>query len=111
MNAVVVSEIGLDKGDFTIGRNQGNSLQLEDGVVSGEHAVITLEVSPYLPDIFDITIKDMGSTNGTFVNGVSVKEKRLNHGDVIKIGQHEFKVFDDQSNVGTQTEYYVPDES
>lgn len=110
LNAVVVSEIDMPKGDYTIGRNRGNSLQLEDGVVSGEHAVITIASSPYLPDMHDITIKDLGSTNGTYVNGVAVKEKRLNHGDQVKIGQHEFKVFDDQSNVGTQTEYYVPDE-
>lgn len=110
LNAVVVSEIDMLEGDYTIGRNRGNSLQLEDGVVSGEHAVISLVVNPYLPDSFDITIKDLGSTNGTYVNSAAVKEKRLNHGDVVKIGQHEFKVFDGQSNVGTQTEYYVPDE-
>jgi len=110
LNAVVVSETDIPEGEYTIGRSRGNNLQLEDGVVSGKHAVLTVEVSPYLPEMFDITIKDLGSTNGTYVNGVSVSEKRLNHGDVIRIGQHEFKLFDDQSNVGTQTEYYVPDE-
>lgn len=110
LNSVVLSEIKMVKGDFTVGRNRGNSLQLEDGVVSGEHAVFKLETSPYLPEMFDITIRDLGSTNGVYVNGKLVDEKRLNHGDVVRIGQHEFKVVDDQSNVGTQTEYYVPDE-
>ena len=110
INSVVVSEIELPQGNFSIGRNDGNSLQLEDGVVSGQHAVITLEPSPYMPEVFDISIKDLGSTNCTYVNSSAIKEQRLKHGDVIRIGDHEFKVFDDQSNVGTQTEYYVPDE-
>jgi len=110
VNAVVVSEMELCEGDFTIGRNNGNKLQLDDGVISGEHALLTLQASPYLPESFDITIRDLGSTNGTYVNNVSVKEQRVKHGDSIRIGTHEFKVFDDQSSVGTQTEFYVPEE-
>ncbi|MCW9014776.1 MAG: FHA domain-containing protein [Gammaproteobacteria bacterium] len=110
LNGVVVSEINLAEGDFTIGRNHGNSLQLEDGVVSGEHAVIRLEPSPYLTNAFDVTIRDLDSTNGIYVNNLLVKDQRLKHGDSIKIGTHEFKVFDDQSKSGTQTEFYVPDD-
>lgn len=63
-----------------------------------------------MPEAFDITIRDLGSTNGTYVNNASIKEQRIKHGDVIRLGQHEFKVFDDQSTVGTQTEYYVPED-
>lgn len=110
INGAVVSDIDLPEGNFTIGRNHGNSLQLDDGVVSGEHAAITLEASPYLPEAFDITIKDLGSTNGTFVNSASIKEQKIRHGDLIRIGTYEYKVFDDQSMDGTQTEYYVPED-
>ena len=111
VNAVVVSEIILPEGDFTIGRNKGNSLQLEDSVVSGDHAVLTLTSNEYMPEIFDISIEDLNSTNGVYVNNIKVKENRLKHDDVIRIGSHEFKVFDDtQSNSCTQTEYYVPDD-
>ena len=110
LNGVVVSEIDLHEGNYTIGRNHGNSLQLDEGVVSGDHAVINLQASPYLPGTFDVSIKDLGSTNGTLVNNAQVTEKRLNHGDVIRIGTHEFKIFDDQAKTGTQTEFYVPEE-
>jgi len=110
VDGVAVSEINMTEGDFTIGRNHGNSLQLDDGVVSGEHALITFVPNDCLPEMFDITIKDLGSTNGTYVNNASIKEQKLKHGDSIRFGTHEFKVFDDQSTVGTQTEYYVPDD-
>jgi pSer/pThr/pTyr-binding forkhead associated (FHA) protein len=110
LNGVVVSEIDMHLGDFTIGRSQGNSLQIEDGVVSGEHALIKVERSPYMESIFDITIKDLNSTNGTYVNSDKVNEKRLKHGDQIRVGTHEFKIYDSQAGVGTQTEFYVPEE-
>ncbi len=110
INTVVVSEIELQQGEFSIGRNHGNSLQLEDGVVSGEHAVIDVQPSPYMPELMDIHIRDLGSTNGTYVNSSKIQEQRLKHGDVIRIGANEFKIFDDKANTGTQTEYYVPDE-
>ena len=110
VNAVVVAEIDLSEGEFTIGRNHGNSLQLEDAVVSGEHAIISLQPNAYMPEMSDVSIKDLGSTNCTYVNNTVIKEQKLKHGDVIRIGLHEFKLFDDQSTVGTQTEYYVPED-
>jgi len=111
VNSVVVSEIVLQEGDFTIGRNTGNNLQLEDGVVSGNHAVLTMTPNKYLPEILDIHIKDLDSTNGVYVNSKKIKELKLKHDDVISIGSNEFKVFDEaQFNAGTQTEYYVPDD-
>jgi len=110
INGTVASEITLTKGDFTIGRDHGNSLQLDDGEVSGKHAVITLRPNKYLPESLDMTISDLGSTNGTFVNNVSVKEHVLKHGDSIRISGYEYRIFDDQSHVGTQTEYSLPEE-
>jgi pSer/pThr/pTyr-binding forkhead associated (FHA) protein len=109
-NGAVVSQIDLSAGEFTIGRNHGNSLQLDDGEVSGEHALIRLVPNEYLPEQLDITIFDLNSTNGTYVNNIPVKEKAIKHGDAIRICSYEYRVFDDQSNVGTQTEYALPDE-
>lgn len=102
-----MSDIDLPEGDFTIGRNHGNALQLDEGAVSGEHAVITLVANDFLPESFDISIKDLDSTNGTYVNSKSVKQQKIKHGDLIRIGTYQYKVFDDQSTVGTQTEYIV----
>lgn len=110
INGVVVSEIDMHEGDYTIGRAEGNSLQLDDGVVSGKHALLNIQRSPYMDAIFDITIKDMGSTNGTYVNNFAVQEQRLNHNDLIRIGTHEFKIYDDLAGDGTQTEFYVPED-
>lgn len=110
INGAVVSEIDMSAGEFTIGRNHGNSLQLDDGEVSGEHALIKLVPNKYLPEQLDITIFDMNSTNGTYVNNLPVKEKEIRHGDAIKICSYEYRLFDDQSNLATQTEYALPDE-
>lgn len=108
-NGVVVSEIELRQGDFTIGRNGGNSLQLEDGVVSGKHAVLTLKSGQYVPEWPDISIRDLDSTNGTYVNNIAIKDQQVKHGDVIRIGTYEFKVFDNKSNASTETMFYVPE--
>ncbi len=105
VNGAVVSEIDMTEGDFSIGRNHGNSLQLDDGDVSGEHAVLKLVPNSYLTEQLDVTVVDLGSTNGTYVNNIPVKEKQVKHGDAIRICGYEYRVFDDQSNVGTQTEY------
>jgi pSer/pThr/pTyr-binding forkhead associated (FHA) protein len=110
IHGAVVSEVVLSKGEFTIGRNHGNNLQLDDGEVSGEHAVITLRPNEYLPETFDMTIRDLNSTNGTYVNNAVVKEQELRHGDMITISGYEYRLFDDQSHVGTQTEYSLPGE-
>jgi len=110
VNGAVVSEIEMQAGDFSIGRNHGNSLQLDDGDVSGEHALLSLKPNHYLPEQLDITLRDLSSTNGTFVNNIQVKEKTVKHGDLIRICNYEYRLFDDQSHVGTQTEYCVPDE-
>ena len=110
LNGVVVSETDMVEGNYTIGRSQGNNLQLDDAAVSGQHAVIDVKRSPYMDAIFDIHVRDVGSTNGTYVNKLKIKEQRLKHGDQIQIGTHEFKIYDDLAGENTQTEFYVPEE-
>ena len=110
VHGAVVSEIEMTGGDFTIGRNHGNNLQLDGGGVSGKHAVNTLVADSCIPEMFDITIRDLNSTNGTYVNNNSVKEQKIEHGDYIRFGTYEYKVFDDQSYYGTQTEYHISEE-
>ena len=107
---VTISDIEMVEGEFTVGRNDGNSLQLNDGMVSGNHALITIKVDDCFPEVFDITIKDLGSTNGTYVNSAPITESKIRHGDSIRFGSHEFRVFDDQSTTGTRTEYHVPED-
>ena len=64
---------------FRIGRDSSNQLQLRDSEVSRHHAEIRLADG-------DVTVHDLGSSNGTFVNGVECKEKVLTTGDRIQFG-------------------------
>lgn len=72
--------IGLQ--DISIGRKQTNHIQLNDLAMSGNHARIST--------ISDYTfIEDLGSTNGTMVNGNHIKKVALEHGDNIQIGHYQ----------------------
>ncbi len=64
---------------FAIGRDPDNDLRLDERTVSRRHALLTLR-----PDGWYLT--DLGSHNGTVVNGAAVGEVRLSHGDEIRVG-------------------------
>ena len=74
------AEIRLDRQRITIGRRPDNDICLAYPAVSGEHAAIVT----ILADSF---LEDLGSTNGTLVNGVSVTKHFLRDRDEIDIGQ------------------------
>ncbi len=80
----VIREVPLDKERITIGRKPQNDIQIENLAVSGEHArIVTI-----LKDSF---LEDLGSTNGTLVNGNPVKKHILQDSDVIEIGKYKLK--------------------
>lgn len=84
LNGVVQGEYQLDKERLSIGRKADNDIPIDNLAVSGKHAlVITI-----LDDSF---LEDLGSTNGTYVNGKLIKKHALKDGDVIAIGKHEMK--------------------
>lgn len=70
----------LESPRFTIGRDSENSLCLTDSVVSRFHAEIIR-----LGD--DFVLRDLGSTNGTFVNGARISEQILSDGDLVRLGK------------------------
>ena len=65
---------------FNIGRDANNQIVLNDSLVSRSHAQLTVL------DNRQVMIKDLGSSNGTFVNGNRITECYLNSGDVVKCG-------------------------
>ena len=67
-----------------IGRSPDNDLILRDPATSGHHARIERRGAQFY-------IIDLGSTNGSLVNGEPVQEKELKHGDKITIGQNAVK--------------------
>ena len=78
----------LEKPQIKIGKKEGNDLLLSDKTVSRNHIEIE-----YTSDSF--LLRDLGSTNGTYLNGTRVKEAYLAPGDVIKLGNTsiEFQAF------------------
>jgi hypothetical protein len=65
---------------FFIGRDQSNQIILNDNMVSRRHAQLTLL------DNGLVMIKDLGSSNGTYVNGKKITETYLSTGDIVKCG-------------------------
>ena len=84
MDGLVLKEIVLSKERTTIGRKPQNDIQIDNLAVSGEDAVIVT----ILADSF---LEDLGSTNGTCVNGKTVKKHFLQNNDVIELGKYKLK--------------------
>jgi pSer/pThr/pTyr-binding forkhead associated (FHA) protein len=80
-NKQVIREYSFDKDGITIGRNEENSIVIDNLAVSGFHARIDKAGSEYI-------LTDLQSTNGTFVNDQKVSSHKLVHGDNIVIGKH-----------------------
>jgi hypothetical protein len=75
-------DIPLDRERTTIGRRPGTDVCLPYAAVSGEHAIIVTSAR-------GATLEDLGSTNGTLVNGESIARHRLVDGDRIDIGRQK----------------------
>ncbi|RPI46007.1 MAG: FHA domain-containing protein [Betaproteobacteria bacterium] len=93
LDGTVMREVPLDKERLTIGRRQSNDLQIDNLAVSGEHALIVTILN-------DSFLEDLGSTNGTLVNGVPIKKHILQHNDVIEIGKYKLKYLADTVATG-----------
>jgi serine phosphatase RsbU (regulator of sigma subunit) len=76
-----VQVVPIEGDGLTIGRAQGNGLELEGAEISRRHAEIVSEGDSYI-------LRDLGSRFGTFVNDERVTEQTLGHSDQIRIGRH-----------------------
>jgi len=65
---------------YTIGRTHSNAVRLHDTEVSREHAELSTSGNTYL-------LRDLGSSNGTFVNGRLITEHQLVSGDQVQVGR------------------------
>jgi hypothetical protein len=84
MNGTVIGNYFLEKERFSIGRKPTCDIQINDQGVSKEHAII-LTVGN------DQILEDLGSTNGTQINGQDVTRQILQNGDVIEVGRYRVK--------------------
>ena len=84
----------LSKNVTQLGKKEGNDIPITDKTVSRNHAEIEYKADSFL-------LRDLESTNGTYVNGTRVKEAYLVPGDRIKIGRTvlEFSAFDEKVKI------------
>lgn len=70
---------------FTIGRTQENDILMNDYAISRAHAVVEIRGESYY-------IKDLGSANGTYVNGALIDDRGtlLEDGDTVRFARYEF---------------------
>ena len=69
----------------TVGRVEDNAFQIAEPSVSSRHCEILLQGA-------DIVIKDLNSTNGTFINGEKISEGVLKPGQTLRLGNVELKL-------------------
>jgi pSer/pThr/pTyr-binding forkhead associated (FHA) protein len=80
-----------------VGRSSDLDMVLVEDMVSRKHARITMQQD-------QIWIEDLGSTNGTFVNGEKIKRARLKEGDRVLIGTSILKVIAGEGSRGDSTD-------
>ena len=78
-------ELPIDRDWFVIGRGRGADAILADATISRAHAAIGFDSSGFF-------VQDLGSTNGTLVNGERNKRAQLASGDEIQIGKLQLRV-------------------
>ncbi|MFM7332113.1 MAG: FHA domain-containing protein [Brachymonas sp.] len=93
IDGVVIKEVQLTKDRTTLGRRPYNDIVIDNLAVSGEHAVIQLAGN-------DVSLEDLNSTNGTYINGKAVKKQQLANNDTIEIGKYKIKYVNEQQEEG-----------
>src|SRR5689334_10706218 len=76
-------ELKVDK--TTIGRVEDNTFQIAEPSVSSHHCEVLLRGS-------DIVVRDLNSTNGTYINGEKISESVLKPGQTLRLGQIEMRL-------------------
>src|ERR1035437_2479781 len=69
----------------TIGRVEDNTFQIAEPSVSSHHCEVVLKGS-------EVLVRDLNSTNGTFINGEKVTEKVIKPGQILRLGQIEMRL-------------------
>ncbi len=72
----------------TVGRVEDNAFQIAEPSVSSHHCEVLLRGS-------DVVVKDLNSTNGTFINGEKITESPLKIGQTLRLGQIEMRLDSD----------------
>jgi hypothetical protein len=98
LDGQLIKEFTLNKERTTIGRKPHNDIQIDNLAVSGEHAIIMTILN-------DSFLEDLGSTNGTLVNGQPVKKHFLQSSDTVEIGKYKLKYMNETSASMSQADF------
>ncbi len=98
LDGQLIKEFTLSKERTTIGRKPHIDIQIDNLAVSGEHAIIMTILN-------DSFLEDLGSTNGTLVNGQPVKKHFLQSSDTIEIGKYKLKYMNEAPATMNQAEF------
>ena len=92
-------EFKLTKQRTSIGRNKNSQIVINNNTVSKDHAIIEFD------EDYNCTIKDLNSSNGTYVNGEKLKitPMKLRNGDKIKFGKYEINFVFESSHLENET--------
>ncbi len=93
IDGVVIKEVQLTKDRTSLGRRPYNDIVIDNLAVSGEHAVLQLTG-------IEVSIEDLNSTNGTYLNGKAVKKQPLSNGDTVEIGKYKIKYLNEAAAAG-----------
>ncbi|PKL77161.1 MAG: hypothetical protein CVV27_06545, partial [Candidatus Melainabacteria bacterium HGW-Melainabacteria-1] len=94
----VIKHSPLQKESYTIGRSKDNDLVFEHPKVSRNHARLFRENGSYV-------LQDLNSTNYVFVNGVRVKQKKLEPNDRVQISSDIHLLFLEESDAPPQQDH------
>jgi len=100
----VFNQFEIDQQGLTIGRSVSNDIYLDDPSVSQKHAIVRKK---QLTDgAYVCFIKDLKSTNQTFVNNKAIDEQPLSDQDLIVIGTKNFRYVDEENEKLAQTKAF-----
>ncbi len=100
VNGASVQSYHIEKDTVTIGRSIDNDIYLDEQAVSYNHAILEKKM---IDENEKFCIRDLESTNHTFVNNLKVDEKVLENNDLIRIGFTTLKFVNDSTVDLTQT--------
>ena len=104
-NGEVMEEIPITKTELRIGRASDNDIVLHDDTVSSHHAVLIVSIKESSgQSIEQYHLKDLKSTNKTYVNNREISEKQLSDKDVVRVGLSHFE-FDGTSSALSQKDF------
>ena len=102
-DGVMIAKFALNKPVIRIGRDPESDIFIDEKVVSQEHAVVEVVKDEDEPNKYKYFIKDLGSTNNTYVNDQAITRRRLTNEDLIRIGWTTFRFVDTTKRKGDKT--------